>query len=169
MRKHDMTLQVNGQTHQVELPVNLTLLEALREFLYYYEVKSGCEAGNCGACTVLLDGMAVNACLVLVGQAVGHAITTVSGLGTHDKPHPLQTSYADIGAAQCGFCIPGMIVASAGLLAVNPKPTREEIRHYLAGNICRCTGYQKAIDAVEIAAKAMAAQGESASWQQTPG
>jgi aerobic carbon-monoxide dehydrogenase small subunit len=148
MRKREMTLRVNAQRHETELPVNITLLEALRDNLHYYDVKSGCEKGNCGACTVLMDGIAVNSCLVLAGQAEGVEITTAAGLGTQDNPHPLQTAYADLGAVQCGFCIPGMIVASAGLLAENPHPTRDEIRKYLAGNICRCTGYQKAIDAL---------------------
>lgn len=153
MRKGEIVLNVNGNMHRVELSANITLLDALRECLYYYDVKSGCEKGNCGACSVLMNGAAVNSCLVLAGQAEGYEITTVLGLGTQDHPHPLQTAYADLGAVQCGFCIPGMILASAGLLAENPHPTRDEIRKYLVGNICRCTGYQKAIDAVEMAAK----------------
>ncbi len=153
MRKGEIVLNVNGNMHRVELSANITLLDALRECLYYYDVKSGCEKGNCGACSVLMNGTAVNSCLVLAGQAEGYEITTVLGLGTQDHPHPLQTAYADLGAVQCGFCIPGMILASAGLLAENPHPTRDEIRKYLVGNICRCTGYQKAIDAVEMAAK----------------
>ena len=149
MPKLELTLRVNGQNHRVELPANVTLLDALRDHLYYYDVKSGCEKGNCGACTVLMDGEAVNACLVLAAQAEGHNIVTVAGLGTQEQPHPMQEAYADLGAAQCGFCIPGMIVSSVALLAEKPQPSRDEIRQYLTGNLCRCTGYQKAIDAVE--------------------
>ena len=160
MQTRELMLQVNNRTHLVQAPANMTLLEALRDTLYYYDVKSGCEAGSCGACAVLMDGRAVNACLVLVGQAAGHEIITVAGLGTQESPHPLQVAYADVGAAQCGFCIPGMIVASAGLLAQNPHPSREEMRKYLSGNICRCTGYQKALDAVEMAARNMVNTGE---------
>ncbi len=155
MRKQEVILNVNGNTHEIYMAPNISLLDTLRDKLYYYDVKSGCETGNCGACTVLMDGQPVNSCLVLAGQAEGHEITTVTGLGTEEKPHLLQDAYSDLGAAQCGFCIPGMIVASAALLEENPSPTRDEIRQYLSGNICRCTGYQKAIDAVEFVAQQM--------------
>jgi carbon-monoxide dehydrogenase small subunit len=159
--KREVTLQVNGRTHQVFLPANITLLDALRDYLHYFDVKSGCEKGNCGACTVLMDDKPVNSCLVLAWQAEGYKITTVAGLGTQDHPHPLQIAFSDTGAAQCGFCIPGMIVSAAGLLIQNPHPDRQEIRKYLSGNICRCTGYQKAIDAIELAAKEVDKGGQS--------
>lgn len=156
MRKQEVTLNVNGNSHEVYMAPNISLLDTLRDKLYYYDVKSGCETGNCGACTVLMDGQPVNSCLVLTAQAEGHEIVTVMGLGTEEKPHLLQDAYSDLGAAQCGFCIPGMIIASAALLEENPSPTRDEIRKYLSGNICRCTGYQKAVDAVEFVAQQMA-------------
>ena len=156
MRKIEVTLQVNDQTHFIDIPPNLSLLDALRDHVYAYDIKSGCEKGNCGTCTVLMNGEPVNACLVLAAQAEGYELTTVAGLGNRDNPHPLQDAYADLGAAQCGFCIPGMIVASAALLEENPQPSRDEVRKYLSGNICRCTGYQKIIDAVEQVSQAMA-------------
>ena len=155
MQTRGLTLTVNGEKRWVELPPNVTLLEALRDYLFCYDVKDGCEKGDCGACTVLLDGKPVNACLVLAWQAEGHEITTVSGLGTPENPHPLQRAFAEHGAVQCGFCIPGMILAAKGLLDENPHPTRAEIREGLSGNLCRCTGYQKIVEAVEAVATGM--------------
>lgn len=161
MPKLEYTLRVNDKNHLVELPANISLLDALRDHVYTYDVKSGCEKGNCGACTVLVDGEAVNSCLMLAAQAQGHEIVTVAGLGTQGDPHPLQDAYSDLGAAQCGFCIPGMILSSAALLEENPQPSRDEIRKYLSGNICRCTGYQKILDAVEHVADEQVAGGQS--------
>ncbi len=159
MTTHEIALIVNGQRRQVSLAANVTLLEALREHLHCLDVKCGCEKGDCGACTVLLNGKAVNSCLVLAWQADGQDITTLAGLGTPERPHPLQRAFADLGATQCGFCTPGMIVAAAWLLRENPQPSREEIREALSGNLCRCTGYKKPVEAIERAAKELAVRG----------
>ncbi len=156
MQPREVQLHVNGQVHAVHLPPNATLLEALRE-LGYTDVKNGCEQGDCGACAVLLDGRAVNSCLVLAWQAEGLEIVTDSGLGTMDSPHPIQEAFADTGAIQCGFCTPGMIVATKALLDRVPNPTEEEIREALSGNLCRCTGYGQIVEAVASAAKRLRA------------
>jgi carbon-monoxide dehydrogenase small subunit len=149
-----VTLSVNKRVHHVALAPNVTLLHALRD-LGYTDVKSGCEKGDCGACAVLLDGKAVNSCLVLAWQAEGAEIVTDSGLGTMDNPHPLQEAFADTGAAQCGYCTPGMIVAAKALLDSNPSPSEDEIREAISGNLCRCTGYGQIIRAIQIAAERM--------------
>ncbi len=151
-----ITLTVNGRKHQVALPPNITLLRALREVLHYTDVKNGCEKGDCGACTVILNGKAVNSCLVLAWQADGGEILTVSGLGTMDNPHPLQEAFADTGAAQCGFCTPGMVLSAKALLDENPHPTEEEIREAISGNLCRCTGYGPIVEAIQLAAERLA-------------
>jgi carbon-monoxide dehydrogenase small subunit len=148
------TLNVNGREHHVVLAPNVTLLHALRD-LGYTDVKSGCEKGDCGACAVLLDGQAVNSCLVLAGQAEGAEIITNSGLGTIQDPHPLQEAFADAGAAQCGFCTPGMIISAKALLDRNPHPTEDDIREAISGNLCRCTGYGQIVKAVQTAAEQM--------------
>ena len=145
-----VTLNVNGRTHHVALSPNVTLLQALRD-LGYTDVKSGCEKGDCGACAVLMDGQAVNSCLVLAWQAEGAEIVTNSGLGMMDTPHPLQQAFADHGAIQCGYCTPGMIISAKALLDQNPHPTEAEIREALSGNLCRCTGYGQIIEAVQAA------------------
>jgi carbon-monoxide dehydrogenase small subunit len=147
-----VTLDVNGRTHEVALRPNATLLQALRG-LGYTDVKNGCEKGDCGACAVLLNGRAVNSCLVLAWQADGAEIVTDAGLGTLDDPHPLQEAFADAGAAQCGYCTPGMIVSAKALLDRNPDPTEEEIREAIAGNLCRCTGYAQIVEAIQLAAE----------------
>jgi aerobic-type carbon monoxide dehydrogenase small subunit (CoxS/CutS family) len=154
MQPRVVTLDVNGRAHAVALAPNATLLQALRE-LGYTDVKNGCEKGDCGACAVLLDGKAVNSCLVLAWQANGSEIVTNAGLGTMENPHPLQTAFADSGAIQCGYCTPGMIIASKALLDQNPDPTEEEIMEAISGNLCRCTGYGQIIDAVKVAAAEM--------------
>ena len=146
-----VTLNVNGRKHYVALPPNVTLLQALRD-LGYTDVKNGCEKGDCGACAVLLDGKAVNSCLVLAWQADQSEIVTNAGLGTMDHPHPLQEAFADTGAVQCGYCTPGMIVAARALLDRNPHPSEDEIRAAISGNLCRCTGYGQIIKAVQMAA-----------------
>jgi carbon-monoxide dehydrogenase small subunit len=148
------TLHINGRTHEVALKSNATLLQALRD-LGYTDVKSGCDKGDCGACAVLLNGEAVNSCLVLAWQADGAEIVTNAGLGTLDDPHPLQEAFADAGAAQCGYCTPGMIISAKALLDRNPHPTEEEIREAISGNLCRCTGYTQIIEAVRLAAERM--------------
>jgi carbon-monoxide dehydrogenase small subunit len=154
MQSRVVSLNVNGRTHHVALASNVTLLRALRE-LGYTDVKSGCEKGDCGACAVLLDGKAVNSCLLLAWQAEGAQIITDSGLGTMDDPHPLQEAFADAGAAQCGYCTPGMIIAAKALLDSNPAPTEQEIREAISGNLCRCTGYGQIVKAVQMAADRM--------------
>lgn len=154
MKTKSITLKVNGRTHEVALEPNATLLQALRD-LGYTDVKNGCEKGDCGACAVLLSGEAVNSCLVLAWQADGAEIVTDAGLGTLEDPHPLQEAFADAGAAQCGYCTPGMIVSAKALLDRNPHPTEGEIREAIAGNLCRCTGYTQIIEAVRMAAERM--------------
>jgi aerobic-type carbon monoxide dehydrogenase small subunit (CoxS/CutS family) len=150
-----ITLHVNGAERALPVAPNVTLLQALRE-LGYIDVKNGCEQGDCGACTVLLDGKAVNSCIVLAWQAEGHRITTVAGLGSAEKPHPLQRAFVEQGAVQCGYCTPGMILSAASLLNENPRPGQEEIRQALDGNLCRCTGYTRVFRAVQSAAEEMA-------------
>lgn len=148
-------LTVNGQEHEVAVESNETLVDVLRQRLGLTGTKKGCGAGDCGACTVLLDGRAVNSCLILACQAVGHAIETIEGLGGPEALHPLQQAFVEAGAIQCGYCTPGMILASKSLLDRNSTPTEREIRVALSGNLCRCTGYQKIFEAVQSAADAM--------------
>jgi carbon-monoxide dehydrogenase small subunit len=147
-----VTLQINGRTHQVALAPNVTLLQALRD-LGYTDVKNGCEKGDCGACTVMIDARAINSCLTLAWLAEGHSILTVAGIGTAEHPHPLQKAFVDLGAVQCGYCIPGLIMAAKGLLDERPHPTDEEIREAISGNLCRCTGYIRAFEAIRAAAQ----------------
>jgi carbon-monoxide dehydrogenase small subunit len=156
MQAKIITLTVNGQTHQVALNPNTTLLQTLRG-LGYMDVKNGCEKGDCGACAVLLDGEAVNSCLVLAWQADGMEIITNAGLGTMEQPHPLQEAFADLGAIQCGYCTPGMIISAKALLDRNPRPTEEEIREAISSNLCRCTGYGQIVEAIQAAAEKLAA------------
>ena len=165
MKPETITLNVNGCAHQVALAPNVTLLAALRD-LGYTDVKCGCEKGDCGACAVLLAmpgaerAEAVNSCLVLAWQVDGARITTVAGLGTAERPHPLQAAFADAGAIQCGYCSPGFIIAAKALLDRNPHPTEREIREAVEGNLCRCTGYGHIIEAIQIAAdKLLAGKG----------
>jgi aerobic-type carbon monoxide dehydrogenase small subunit (CoxS/CutS family) len=145
-------LTVNGESRVVAFPVHHTLLEVLREELGLTGTKHGCELGECGTCTVRVDGRPVLSCLVLAAEMEGHAIETVEGLQTGNELHPLQRTFADLGAAQCGYCTPGILMAARALLEVNRHPGRDEIRAALAGNLCRCTGYQKILEAVEGAA-----------------
>jgi len=135
------------------VPVHKTLLEVLREDLNLTGTKHGCETGECGACTVLVDGEPVLSCLALPIEFQGREITTIEGMANGATPHPLQTAFAELSAAQCGYCTPGMLLTSKALLDKNPHPSRDEIKHALAGNLCRCTGYTKIIEAVELASK----------------
>jgi aerobic-type carbon monoxide dehydrogenase small subunit (CoxS/CutS family) len=153
-----MAFQINGEPCQVAAPPNHTLLEVLREELDLTGTKHGCELGHCGACTVLLDGQPVLSCLLLALEAQGQAITTVEGLAQGNHLHPLQQAFAERGAAQCGYCTPGFLLSGAVLLDQNTSPTREEIKAALAGNLCRCTGYTKIIEAVELAATLISEQ-----------
>jgi len=156
MKKISLRFKVNGKEIQGEFPTNFTLLRTLRD-LGFTEVKNGCEKGDCGCCTVLLDGLPVNACLVLAAQAQGRTVTTVRGLGEPNCLHPLQESFIKHSAIQCGFCTPGMLLASKALLDENPNPTEAELKHFMHGNLCRCTGYKKIIESIMAAAKKMRA------------
>jgi carbon-monoxide dehydrogenase small subunit len=151
--RYPLTLTINGVTQQVQVQASATLLEVLRDACGHVEVKNGCEVGECGACAVLLDGVAVNACLVLALQAHGKSVVTVSGLGTVEAMHALQERFLQLGAAQCGYCIPGMLIAAKALLDANPHPSHEDIRRAIAGNLCRCTGYTKIIAAIASASQ----------------
>ncbi len=154
-KSRNMTLVINGRSREVAVAANDTLLETLRG-IGAVEVKCGCEKGDCGACAVLLDGLAVDSCLSLTWTVAERAITTVKGLGTADNPHPLQTAFADRGAIQCGFCTPGLIIASKSMLDNDTDdPGENEIRVGLSGNFCRCTGYNKILDAVTEAAQVL--------------
>jgi len=150
--KEPIELRINGQSVRVSGDGNQILLEFLREQLGLTGVKKGCGQGDCGACTVLIDGQPVNACLVLVSEVVGREITTIEGLSQNGKLHSLQQAFVDNNAVQCGFCTPGMILTAVALLNENPNPTPEEIRQYLQGNLCRCTGYNQIIQAIQAAA-----------------
>lgn len=149
-------LEVNGDGIEFEAAPGATLLEVLRES-GYTSVKNGCANGDCGTCAVLLDGRAVASCLLFAAQAQGREVTTIEGIaGADEAYHPLQQTMLDAGGVQCGFCIPGMILTAADLLSVNPNPTRTQIAEYLVGNLCRCTGYVKQMEAVEAAASILA-------------
>jgi aerobic-type carbon monoxide dehydrogenase small subunit (CoxS/CutS family) len=152
IQREVVALTVNGEERQLLLPVHETLLEVLRERLALTGTKHGCELGECGTCTVLVDGRPELSCLLLPVQLEGREITTVEGLGSTAEPHPLQRAFAELGAAQCGYCTPGILLAASALLAERPRPDRDEIREALAGNLCRCTGYAKIVEAVELAA-----------------
>lgn len=143
---------INGIPQTVEIEPTMRLLDMLREVLGLTGTKEGCGEGECGACTVLMDGKPVNSCLVLAGQVAGHFITTIEGVSDGRELSRLQRAFVDAGAIQCGYCTPGMILSAKAVLDVNPHPTEEEIRRGLSGNICRCTGYQKIVQAVQIAA-----------------
>jgi carbon-monoxide dehydrogenase small subunit len=151
MRK--IRLHLNGRKLEASAAPNQTLLEFLRSAIGLTGTKEGCNTGDCGACTVVLDGKAVNACLVLAVESDGSDVTTIEGLSAEGELHPLQQSFVDNGAVQCGFCTPGMIMSAKALIDENPSPTEEEIRFGLAGNLCRCTGYANIIKAVAAAAK----------------
>ena len=153
MNKYSIRVKVNTEWRTAEVTATETLLDTLRNKWWTVEVKNGCAQGDCGACTVLLQGRPVNACLVLSVQADEKEVTTVKGIGTRENPHALQTAFVEQGAIQCGYCTPGMIVSSAALLEKNPDPSRAEISEAISGNLCRCTGYTKIFRAVEDAAR----------------
>ena len=148
-----LRLRVNAETREVATEINKTLLEVLREDMNLTGTKHGCELGECGTCAVLVDGEPVLSCLMLGIEAVDREVVTVEGMTQNGKPHPLQNAFADLGAAQCGYCIPGILLTAMALLDENPQPTRDEIRQALSGNLCCCTGYTKILQAVELAAK----------------
>jgi aerobic-type carbon monoxide dehydrogenase small subunit (CoxS/CutS family) len=150
--KTRLTLRINGEDRDVLAAAHKTLLEVLREELNLTGTKHGCELGECGTCTVLVDGLPVLSCLALPIECQGREIRTVEGMAQSGELHPLQQAFAELGAAQCGYCTPGILLTAEALLAETPTPTREEIKQALAGNLCRCTGYTKILDAVELAA-----------------
>jgi carbon-monoxide dehydrogenase small subunit len=151
--KSVLRLCVNGEDIEVLAPVHKTLLEVLREELHLTGTKHGCELGECGTCTVLIDGEPVLSCLVLPIEVQGQEILTIEGMAAANTLHPLQTAFAELGAAQCGYCTPGMLLTAMALLNNNPAPNRQQITEALAGNLCRCTGYIKILEAIELAAQ----------------
>ena len=151
--KKMITLKVNDQEYDLVIPVNRTLTQVLRENLMLTGTKQGCSLGDCGSCTVLMDGQPVNSCLVLAVEAEGHKIETIEGLSMEGLLHPIQQAFVEHGSIQCGFCSPGMILSAKALLDKNPSPAELEIREALSGNLCRCTGYQKIVDAIQSVAQ----------------
>jgi len=154
-----ITLHVNGERHEIAVVPHHTLLEVLREDLGLIGTKHGCELGECGACTVLIDGLPVLSCLTLPLEVQESEITTIEGVEANGQLHPLQETFAELGAAQCGYCTPGILLSGIALLRDHPQPTRAQMQEALAGNLCRCTGYTKIYEAVEAAAGRMAARG----------
>jgi carbon-monoxide dehydrogenase small subunit len=155
VQRQVMALDVNGERTELLLPVHKTLLEVLREDMQLTGTKHGCELGECGTCTVLVDGRPQLSCLLLPLQVEGRAITTIEGLAAGSRLHPLQQAFAELGAAQCGYCTPGILLSAKSLLETNAQPSRDDIREALAGNLCRCTGYVKILEAIELAARRM--------------
>jgi len=153
MDKVPITISVNGESHKALVKPSTTLLDFLREHLFLTGTKKGCNTGECGACTVILDGRVVNSCLILAVDANGSQVITVEGLGDAEHPHPLQKAFVEHGAIQCGYCSPGMLISSKALLDRNPNPSEAEIKMTLAGNLCRCGGYLKIIEAIRSVAK----------------
>jgi aerobic-type carbon monoxide dehydrogenase small subunit (CoxS/CutS family) len=154
-----LAFKLNGKNTALDVSGGERLIDLLRERLGLFGTKEGCGKGECGACTVLLNGAPVCSCLLLSSQIVGREITTIEGLARGDKLHPVQAAFADAGAVQCGFCTPGIVLSAVALLNDNPEPSREEIKKALAGNLCRCTGYKKIFEAVELAATNMKRSG----------
>jgi len=152
MSQHSITLTVNGTTERATVPSNMTLLTMLREVLVLTGTKNGCAAGECGACTVLMNGEPVNSCMVLAVEADGAEIVTVEGLARDHQLDAIQQAFVDLTGVQCGFCTPGMLISARALLDRNPHPTEDEIKDALRGNLCRCTGYTRIVEAVKQAA-----------------
>jgi carbon-monoxide dehydrogenase small subunit len=157
----DVTIRINGETRTASVPDETTLLALLRDQFQLTGSKLGCDVGDCGACTVIVDGKCVNACLMLAVQADGREVQTIEGLATLERLHPLQKAFEDHASLQCGFCGPGVIMSAKALLDENPDPTLLEIRDALAGNLCRCTGYTKMIEAVQDAARELRGKPDS--------
>ncbi len=150
MAKVKVNLKVNGKEHSLEVEAATRLLDLLRDELGLIGTKEGCGKGECGTCTVIMDGKTVNSCLVLAPQAEGREITTIEGLGSPEALHPLQEAFITKGAVQCGYCTPGILLSAYNLLNKNPHPPREEIKEGISGNLCRCTGYVKIVEAIEF-------------------
>ncbi len=155
IEKSTITLTVNGEVYEIIVKPNSILLDVLRDELDFTGTKRGCDTGDCGACTVIMDGKAVNACLVLAMRTDGRNIVTIEGLANGNKLDPIQEAFLEKSAVQCGFCTPGMALSTKALLDKNPKPTKIEIKAGIAGNLCRCTGYTKIIEAIQTAAQKM--------------
>lgn len=150
---HELSLTVNREVREVSIPANRTLYQVIKETLNLVGTKDGCRQGVCGSCTVMVDGLPVRSCLTLAVRCEGKNITTVEGLKTNGKLHPLQQAFIDEGAVQCGFCTPGMLITAVAFLKQNSEPTEEEVREALIGNLCRCTGYARIIKAVMTASR----------------
>lgn len=159
MKTIRVTTTVNGEAYTRDVPVNMTLVEFIREELHLNGTKEGCDEGECGACTILFDGRPFNSCLVLAAEANGHEITTIEGLSHDGRLHPIQEAFVEVGAVQCGYCTPGMILSAKAVLDEFPNPTEEQIRTGIEGNICRCTGYNRIVAAIQLAAKKLASNG----------
>lgn len=153
--EHLINLRINGEPYEVRIKPNTTLLDFLRDKIGLTGTKKGCDTGQCGACTVLLDGKPINSCLVLAADANGKEILTVEGLGRDGKLHPLQETFMQEGAVQCGYCTSGMLLSAKALLDENPSPGEDEVKKAIAGNLCRCTGYVRIVKAVLVAARKM--------------
>ena len=153
--KKNIRLKVNGEEYQLEVGPQELLLDVIRDKLNLTGTKRGCDTGDCGACTIIMDGRAVNSCLILAVEADGREILTIEGLAKNGTLHPLQETFVEYGAIQCGFCTPGMILSAKVLLDENPEPSEEEIRRAIAGNLCRCTGYTKIVQAIKACAEKM--------------
>lgn len=156
--KQIITLRVNGDVYEIAVPTNRTLLEVLRYDCHLTGSKQGCDIGDCGACTVMVDGVPIQSCITLAMECIGKDITTVEGIAPPDKPHPVQVAWNNHGASQCGYCTPGFIVVAKWLVDHHPDPTDEDIKRALSGNICRCTGYTKILSAMREAVETMKAQ-----------
>jgi len=152
VKRVQMKLEVNGQQREMQVEVNRTLLEVLRDDLGLIGAKQGCGSGDCGACTILVDDEAMCSCMLLAAEAEGRRITTIEGLAPEGEIHPVQRAFIECGALQCGFCTPGMVLSAVALLRRSSHPTKDEIRDALAGNLCRCTGYDKIVKAVQVVA-----------------
>lgn len=155
-----LKINVNGVDHELDIEPELRLLDLLREKLKFTGTKEGCGEGECGACTVILDGKAVNSCLVLAAQAHGKKVITIEGLAKGDELDPVQQAFLDNGAVQCGYCIPGMVLSAKALLDSNPEPTDEEISESVSGNLCRCTGYDKILSSIKLASDRINKEGK---------
>lgn len=158
----NINLKINGKNYSIKTKKEFRLIDLLREELNLIGAKEGCGEGECGACTVIMNGETVNSCMVMAFQADGSNILTIEGLGTENNLHPIQKAFIEVGAVQCGYCTPGMILSVKALLDKNPKPTREEIREGISGNLCRCTGYNKIVDAAELAISYIGGDGNEA-------
>jgi len=154
--KQLITVTVNGVKHEVAVEPRQSLLQVLREELHLTGTKEGCSEGECGACTVILDGQTVDSCLIFGLEANGSEVLTIEGLAKGEQLHPVQEAFAEYGAVQCGFCTPGMLLAAKALLESNPQPTEADIRRGISGNLCRCTGYVKIVEAIKAAAQSLA-------------